>query len=284
MTKLLTFLVLSTAALCCKLALAGIVSINMTDPGGAFDLAPGENAGAVPSANWNNVPFTPNQDGPTVIDQQFFDSGGEAAPLGLTYRAWDGRNSDTVVGNDPNARLLKGGGPSPFNSSGESHPYAAIELTGCNASVGAVYDVYIYINEGIGFTSGSYGTIYLSGTGTFGSGAPPSGDSMAGLVSYRTLNSEFTGAGGVPVYSAARGLVRSSTIRAGNYVRIERMTLDTLTITPWMLNDRSDFHGVGITGIQLVQVSSEGCDNGLDDDGDGDVDCDDLDCPACTEI
>ena len=284
MKKLLTFLVLSTAALCCKLALAGIVSINMTDPGGTFDLAPGENAGAVPSANWNNVPFTPNQDGPTVIDQQFFDSGGEAAPLGLTYRAWDGRNSDSVVGNDPNARLLKGGGPSPFNSSGESHPYAAIELTGCNASVGAVYDVYIYINEGIGFTSGSYGTIYLSGAGTFGSGAPPSGSSTAGLVSYRTLNSEFTGAGGVPVYSAARGLVRSSTIRAGNYVRIERMTLDTLTITPWMLNDRSDFHGVGITGIQLVQVSSEGCDNGLDDDGDGDVDCDDLDCPACPEI
>ena len=51
-----------------------------------------------------------------------------------------------------------------------------------------------------------------------------------------------------------------------------------------MANDQSNFHGVGMTGIQLVPVRSEDCDNGADDDGDGDVDCEDSDCPACPEI
>ena len=41
MKKLLTFLVLSTAALCCKLALAGIVSINNNAPRGGHWRGPG---------------------------------------------------------------------------------------------------------------------------------------------------------------------------------------------------------------------------------------------------
>ena len=284
MKKLFALLALFTAVFHSSPAFAGTISISMTEPNGQFDIDPQESAGVVSSENWNNVPYSPNQNGRTTIGQTLFDSDGEETPLGLTYRAWDGRNSGSVVGNDPNARMMKGKGPSPFNSSSDPHTYAAIELTGCNAAAGAVYDVYVYINEGIGFTTGSYGTMYLSGAGTFGSGGPPSGAAIAARTGYRTLNSNFTGTGGVPVYSAARGFIRSTASRAGNYVLFEGVTLDTLTITPWMANDRSNFHGVGMTGIQLVSANTEICGNNADDDGDGDVDCEDSDCPACPEI
>ena len=284
MKKLLALFLLFATIGYCGSAQAGIISISMTDPSGEFDLGPGDQAGVVPSVNWNNVPYAPNQNGRTTIGQVIFGSDGEETPLGLTYRAWDGRNSGSVIGNDPNARMMKGKGPSPFNSSSDPHTYAAIELTGCNAAAGAVYDVYVYINEGIGFTTGSYGTMYLSGAGTFGSGGPPSGASIAAQTGYRTLNSRWTNTAGVAVYSADRGFIRSNASRAGNYLLFEGVTLDTLTITPWMANDQSNFHGVGMTGIQLVPVRSEDCDNGADDDGDGDVDCEDSDCPACPEI
>ena len=284
MKKLLALFLLFAAIGHCGSAHAGIISISMTDPSGEFDLGPGDQAGVVPSVNWNNVPYAPNQNGRTTIGQVIFGSDGEETPLGLTYRAWDGRNSGSVIGNDPNARMMKGKGPSPFNSSSDPHTYAAIELTGCNAAAGAVYDVYVYINEGIGFTTGSYGTMYLSGAGTFGSGGPPSGASIAAQTGYRTLNSRWTNTAGIAVYSADRGFIRSTASRAGNYLLFEGVTLDTLTITPWMANDQSNFHGVGMTGIQLVPVRSEDCDNGADDDGDGDVDCEDSDCPACPEI
>ena len=284
MKKLLALFLLFAAIGYCGSAHAGIISISMTDPSGEFDLGPGDQAGVVPSVNWNNVPYAPNQNGRTTIGQVIFGSDGEETPLGLTYRAWDGRNSGSVIGNDPNARMMKGKGPSPFNSSSDPHTYAAIELTGCNAAAGAVYDVYVYINEGIGFTTGSYGTMYLSGAGTFGSGGPPSGASIAAQTGYRTLNSRWTNTAGIAVYSADRGFIRSNASRAGNYLLFEGVTLDTLTITPWMANDQSNFHGVGMTGIQLVPVRSEDCDNGADDDGDGDVDCEDSDCPACPEI
>ena len=284
MKKLLALFLLFAAIGHCGSAQAGIISISMTDPSGEFDLGPGDQAGVVPSVNWNNVPYAPNQNGRTTIGQVIFGSDGEETPLGLTYRAWDGRNSGSVIGNDPNARMMKGKGPSPFNSSSDPHTYAAIELTGCNAAAGAVYDVYVYINEGIGFTTGSYGTMYLSGAGTFGSGGPPSGASIAAQTGYRTLNSRWTNTAGIAVYSADRGFIRSTASRAGNYLLFEGVTLDTLTITPWMANDQSNFHGVGMTGIQLVPVRSEDCDNGADDDGDGDVDCEDSDCPACPEI
>ena len=284
MKKLLALFLLFATIGHCSSAQAGIISISMTDPSGEFDLGPGDRAGVVPSVNWNNVPYAPNQNGRTTIGQVIFGSDGEETPLGLTYRAWDGRNSGSVIGNDPNARMMKGKGPSPFNSSSDPHTYAAIELTGCNAAAGAVYDVYVYINEGIGFTTGSYGTMYLSGAGTFGSGGPPPGASIAAQTGYRTLNSRWTNTAGVAVYSADRGFIRSNASRAGNYLLFEGVTLDTLTITPWMANDQSNFHGVGMTGIQLVPVRSEDCDNGADDDGDGDVDCEDSDCPACPEI
>jgi len=284
MKRLLAPLLLFATIGLCGSAHAGIISISMTDPSGEFDLGPDDRAGVVPSVNWNNVPYAPNQNGRTTIGQVIFGSDGEETPLGLTYRAWDGRNSGSVIGNDPNARMMKGKGPSPFNSSSDPHTYAAIELTGCNAAAGAVYDVYVYINEGIGFTTGSYGTMYLSGAGTFGSGGPPPGASIAAQTGYRTLNSRWTNTAGVAVYSADRGFIRSNASRAGNYLLFEGVTLDTLTITPWMANDQSNFHGVGMTGIQLVPVRSEDCDNGADDDGDGDVDCDDSDCPACPEI
>ena len=284
MKKLLALILLFATIGHCSSAQAGILSISMTDPSGEFDLEPGDRAGVVPSVNWNNVPYAPNQNGRTTIGQVIFGSDGEETPLGLTYRAWDGRNSGSVIGNDPNARMMKGKGPSPFNSSSDPHTYAAIELTGCNAAAGAVYDVYVYINEGIGFTTGSYGTMYLSGAGTFGSGGPPPGASIAAQTGYRTLNSRWTNTAGVAVYSADRGFIRSNASRAGNYLLFEGVTLDTLTITPWMANDQSNFHGVGMTGIQLVPVRSEDCDNGADDDGDGDVDCEDNDCPACPEI
>ena len=126
--------------------------------------------------------------------------------------------------------------------------------------------------------------MYLSGAGTFGSGGPPSGASVVARSGYRTLNSSFTGTAGVPVYDARRGFIRSDGGTAGNYVLFENITLDTLTITPWMANDRSNFHGVGMTGIQLVPVGGEICGNNADDDGDGAVDCEDSDCPACPEI
>ena len=173
MKKLLALFLLFATIGYCGSAHAGIISISMTAPSGEFGLGPGDRAGVVPSVNWNNVPYAPNQNGRTTIGQVIFGSDGEESPLGLTYRAWDGRNSGSVIGNDPNARMMKGKGPSPFNSSSDPHTYAAIELTGCNAAAGAVYDVYVYINEGIGFTTGSYGTMYLSGAGTFGSGGPP---------------------------------------------------------------------------------------------------------------
>ncbi len=269
---------LLSVLLCSSHILAGTININMTDPSGDFRLRSAESAGVVPQPNWNNIPYSPNQNGSTTTNSVIVDGDGEATPLRLTYRAWDGRNSGSVVGSDPNAMMMKGKGPSPFNSSSDPHTYAAIELTGCNASAGAAYDVYVYINEGIGFTTGSYGTMYLSGAGTFGSGGPPSGASVVARSGYRTLNSSFTGTAGVPVYEARRGFIRSDGGTAGNYVLFENITLDTLTITPWMANDRSNFHGVGMTGIQLVPVGGEICGNNADDDGDGDTDCEDSDC------
>ena len=105
---------LTAATLFSAPALAGTISINMTDPSGEFNLGPGESAGVIASVSWNNVPYTPNQNGRTTIDQVLLDADGEETGLGLTYRAWDGRNSGSVIGNDPNARMMKG--------KGQSHP------------------------------------------------------------------------------------------------------------------------------------------------------------------
>ena len=56
-------LLIAAVALPVSTAFSGIISISMTDPVGQFDLGPDEIAGAVPSPNWNNVPYTPNQNG-----------------------------------------------------------------------------------------------------------------------------------------------------------------------------------------------------------------------------
>ena len=231
-------------------ALSGVISISMTDPSGQFDLTPDEIAGVVPSSNWNNVPYTANQNGTTKIAQVIHNSMEEATSLGLSYRAWDGRNASSIHTVDANSRMMKGKGPSPFNSSSDPHPYAAIELTGCHAAAGQAYDVYIYIGTGIGFTSGSYGNMYLSGAGTFGN-FPSVANSVA-TSGYRTLNSRFTNTAGISVYDPNRGFIRSNANVAGNYLKFEDVTLDTLTITPEMLNSQSNFHGVSMVGIQLI--------------------------------
>ncbi|MFP6896217.1 MAG: hypothetical protein VCA38_06420 [Roseibacillus sp.] len=231
-------------------ALSGVICISMTDPGGQFDLAPDEIAGVVPSPNWNNVPYTPNENGTTKIAQVIHNSSGEATSLGLSYRAWDGRNASSIHTVDANSRMMKGKGPSPFDSSSDPHPYAAIELTGCHAAAGEIYDVYIYIGTGIGFTSGSYGNMYLSGAGTFGS--VPSAANSAAISGYRTLNSRFTNTAGISVYDPNRGFIRSNANVAGNFLKFEDVTLDTLTITPQMFNSQSNFHGVSMVGIQLI--------------------------------
>jgi len=237
--------------------LANTVSISMTDPSGDFDLLPEEEAGVVLQPGWNNVPYTPNQNGTTTIDQVLVDSNGDDSVLGLSYRAWDGRNANSITGNDPNSRMMKGKGPSPFDSSSDPHLYAAIEITGCHEAVGAVYDVYVYIGAGIGFTSGSYGVMTLSGEGTFG-GFPAAGQIFA-ESGYRTLNSSFTGTAGVSVYDEDTGFIQSDAAVAGNYVLFEAVTLDTLTITPRMINSRSNFHGVSMVGIQLISRELPDC-------------------------
>ena len=231
-------------------ALSGVISISMTDPSGQFDLTPDEIAGVVPTSNWNNVPYTANQNGTTKIAQVIHNSMEEATSLGLSYRAWDGRNASSIHTVDANSRMMKGKGPSPFNSNSDPHPYAAIELTGCHAAAGQAYDVYIYIGTGIGFTSGSYGNMYLSGAGTFGN-FPSVANSVA-TSGYRTLNSRFTNTAGISVYDPNRGFIRSNANVAGNYLKFEDVTLDTLTITPEMLNSQSNFHGVSMVGIQLI--------------------------------
>ena len=243
-------LLIAATALSASTASPGIISISMTDPVGQFDLGPDEIAGVVPSPNWNNIPYTPNQNGTTTIAQVLHNSKNEATSLGLSYRAWDGRNASSILHNDANSRMMKGKGPSPFDSSSDPHPYAAIELTGCHAAAGRTYDVYIYIGTGLGFTSGSYGNMYLSGAGTFGS-FPPVANRVA-TSGYRTLNSRFTNTAGISVYDPNRGFIRTNTGIAGNYLKFESVTLDTLTITPEMINSHSNFHGVSMVGIQLV--------------------------------
>ncbi len=243
-------LLIAATALSALPVFPGIISISMTDPAGQFDLDPDESAGVVPSPNWNNIPYTPNQNGTTTIAQVIHNSRNEATSLGLSYRAWDGRNSSSILHNDANSRMMKGKGPSPFDSSSDPHPYAAIELTGCHAAAGRTYDVYIYIGTGLGFTSGSYGNIYLSGAGTFGSF--PSVANRVATSGYRTLNSRFTNTAGISVYDPNRGFIRTDANIAGNYLKFESVTLDTLTITPEMLNSHSNFHGVSMVGIQLV--------------------------------
>jgi len=231
-------------------AFSGIIGISMTDPVGQFDLGPDEMAGVVPSPNWNNIPYTPNQNGTTTIAQVIHNSKSEATSLGLSYRAWDGRNASSILNDDANSRMMKGKGPSPFDSSSDPHPYAAIELTGCHAAAGKTYDVYIYIGTGIGFTSGSYGNMYLSGAGTFGSF--PSAANRVATSGYRTLNSRFTNTAGISVYDPNRGFIRTDASVGGNYLKFEAVTLDTLTITPQMLNSHSNFHSVSMVGIQLI--------------------------------
>jgi hypothetical protein len=249
--------VLSTVALAVPSVSAQTISISMTDPSGSFDLSSEAEAGVVVRSNWNNVPYTPNQNGTTTIGQVLVEADGEVTGLGLSYRAWDGRNANSIAGNDPNSRMMKGKGPSPFDSSSDPHPYAAIEITGCHEAVSDVYDVYIYIGAGIGFTSGSYGNMYLSGAGTFGNF--PAGGQIFAQSGYRTLNSNFTGTGGVSVYDENVGFIRSGNRVAGNYVLFEAVTLDTLTITPQMFDSQSNFHGVSMVGIQLVSRELPGC-------------------------
>ena len=243
-------LLIAAVALPLTAAFPGVISISMTDPVGQFDLGSDEIAGVIASPNWNNVPYTPNQNGTTTIAQVIHNSRNEATSLGLSYRAWDGRNASSILNDDANSRMMKGKGPSPFDSSSDPHPYAAIELTGCHAAAGTTYDVYIYIGTGIGFTSGSYGNMYLSGAGTFGS-LPSAADRVANS-GYRTLNSRFTNTAGISVYDPNRGFIRTDASVAGNYLKFETVTLDTLTITPQMLNSHSNFHGVSMVGIQLI--------------------------------
>ena len=92
--------------------------------------------------------------------------------------------------------------------------------------------------------------MYLSGAGTFGN-FPSVANSVA-TSGYRTLNSRFTNTAGISVYDPNRGFIRSNANVAGNYLKFEDVTLDTLTITPEMLNSQSNFHGVSMVGIQLI--------------------------------
>ena len=66
MKKLFPLLALVTVLLQAGLLSAGTININMTDPSGECRLRSAESAGVVPQPNWNNIPYSPNQNGSTT--------------------------------------------------------------------------------------------------------------------------------------------------------------------------------------------------------------------------
>ena len=83
MKKLFPLLALFTGLLQAGLLCAGTININMTDPSGEFRLRSAESAGVVPQPNWNNIPYSPNQNGSTTTNSVIVDGDGEATPLRL---------------------------------------------------------------------------------------------------------------------------------------------------------------------------------------------------------
>ncbi len=227
---------------------AGSISLNFKSDGN--DVATFEMAGLVPKLNWNNLEYASNANNPPSVWGGIVDEDPAATPMGVRATAWDGR-PQPVVGADPNARMMEGRGPSPFNSSSDPHLYAAVELTNILASVGASeYDVIIYIGNGIGGNTGSFGNMHLTTHWSNNNGpVPPPG--ILATKSYATLASPFTGTSGVPVYDPGVGFIDAS-LGPGNYVLFEGRTEDYLVIQPEMLQSQSNFHGVSIEGIQLI--------------------------------
>ena len=238
---------------------AGSVSIDFWSTGWGNPLpalTPGEAAGLVPKTNWNSLTYSPNATNPPSVWGGIVDVAAAATTMQVRTTAWDGR-AQLVVGSDPNAKMMSGCAPSPFNSSSDPHLYAAVEMTNILASVGAAeYDLIIYIGNGIGFPTGSYGNMHLTTHWSDSNGpVPPPG--ILATKPYATLNSPFTGTSSVPVYDPGVGFIDAS-LGAGNYVKFEGRTEDYLVIQPEMINSNSNFHGVSIEGIQLIVPDAGG--------------------------
>lgn len=225
-----------------------VISLNIFS--GVNSLAPGDAAGVVSAANWNNVPYGT---GEIVYTGTIVDELGLPTPIGIRTHCSFGSNSEESYSGGPSANhtMMRGMGVRSIQFNGDH--LLQIELTRIAAQFTGEYDVYVYI--GVGYNGGSfqggYGNILVSGAGTY----TPVDDLPAAVqasVPYRTFFSDITGTGGLPVYNGTFTLSNGST--PGNYVVLAGLTNNTLVLTPVFTADGvgSTFDSVSVVGLQIV--------------------------------
>ena len=243
------------------------VSFTHLSHGSTNILAPGDVAGVVQEPNWNNVDFWTNATNPEGHDEDpspvIVDNAGNPTGVVVRTSAWDGREENTgaVPSSGPSSVMMRGRGPSPFNSSSDPHLYCGVEVSNVLDAIDATeYDLVIYIGSGMGWQdSGSYGnmiiTDYFSENHANGSVPPPT---ILDQDGYATLYTNFTGTHDRPVFSEfGEGWVLSTGGVPGNYMLFEGLTLDRFVIQPQMINSASNFHAVSIPGFQILRRTQE---------------------------
>jgi len=235
-----------------------VVSINFynNDGYGATNtLVASDSAGSVAATNWNNLSISKNSE--VTLSNLVDDSGTGTGLNAAASPGYAANGTELVSGTGADVMMMSGAG---FESINPSTPrYAQLLVSGSTDGVyttmGAAYDVIVYIGSGYNNTGGvmgSFGNILLSADG-YTSGVDndyPSSPLMT--AGYRTLNSASTGSAGVPTYSTSTGWVLSNNATAGNYVLFTGVTAETLVITPQFTGGGTWFPTVNVLGIQIV--------------------------------
>ncbi len=203
-------------------------------------LLPSETAGAVPQSSWNNVDSgDPVVDGTTL---SLLDSAGSFTGVKIIYDAGDSWNSDGGTAT-PDEKLMKGiikANPDPDLAPINNSDRMVFTIT--NLPAGATYNVLVYSSE---------------------NGAGARMDLTVGATTYYIdqINNFSVQSGGlfVPATSTTAGAYEFGPNYAG-YTNVSPAANGTITITAKKLIEDNGAgaqinDGIGVAGIQLVQVS-----------------------------
>ncbi|MCP5538419.1 MAG: PEP-CTERM sorting domain-containing protein [Akkermansiaceae bacterium] len=185
-------------------------------------LAPGDSAGVIAQANWNNAPG-----GSGTIASLNNDTGG-ASGVSLSWTADEAWSVQTAATSGPDGTLLNGF-ISDNNTAGNGAT-SKVDITGITY---ATYDLYIYISH-----DRSFEDVILSETGSSAFGPFTAVEDNTNPTAAVTWNQQTTSATG-----------------SGNYVLFAGLTASTLNIDMAAVDLGSGtLERNAISGIQIVQV------------------------------
>jgi MYXO-CTERM domain-containing protein len=216
-----------------------VISVNYTDSTNL--MAPGDVAGFVPAANWNNVT------GLNGVGIGLNDDGGNPTGVTLDFQhdAAGYINNTSTSGSLGDNLMMNSGGRTIGGGYGEL--YSQTLLSGLNAEFPNGYDVYVYFGDAnYNFMWGN-GVLYESTAAdyTLDIHQPNAGAPLANVTDSQT-------------YNTPEGLVFNGTWTAGqNYVAFTGKSLDAVCYTAWETGGGT-FWVSEVNGIQIVGEDAGG--------------------------